>query len=230
MRRLNPLFLAIALSCGSPLAFGEEAAPAASAPADARQHFLTPDELQRMSAAESAGAAKLERWFSDRLQAANYSRLIVDPVVYHPVPTPDAQVSQKTLDDIAAHLTAKQTEKLGSRVSIVTDAAPSTMRLSTAITGVSVKTEGMKPYEVMPAAAVFGLMKNASGNRKQDVKLFIETRLVDASSGELLGVTMREVQGKDLKGKKDALQVDDVAPALAEALDTALQTLSERGF
>lgn len=222
------LLLSCILLCGN--AFAAEPAPAPAAQDATEAHFLSADEIQRTQEIKQEKGPSLHRWLSDKLNAANYPQLMIDPVIYFPEATPTSQVSQETLNRIAAALTDKGREILGTKLKIVDAAGPGTLRISTAITGVSIKTEGMKAYEILPVTAVFGLAKAATGNRKQEVHLFLESRIVDAVSGELLGVTMREVEGKDLKGKKDQLQVDDVAPALTKTLDGNLSTLSERGY
>ncbi len=222
------LLLSSMLLCGNVLA--AEPAPAPAAQDAAEVHFLSADEIQRTQEIKQEKGPSLHRWLSDKLSAANYPQLMVDPVVYFPKATPTDQASQATLDQIATVLTDKGREILGSKLKIVDTAGPGTLRISTAITGVSIKTEGMKAYEILPVTAVFGLAKAATGHRKQEVHLFLESRIVDSVSGELLGVAMREIEGKDLKGKKDQLQVDDVAPAMTRTLDSNLTILSERGY
>ena len=232
MKPLSILILAAALCMAGTRVFAAETAPPAATGAEAAEpeHFLTNEEMQRTTEYKSKDGQVVKRWTADGLSAANYLKLIVEPVVYHPTATPTEQASQETLDQIAAALTNSAREKLGTKLQIVEAAGPGTLRLTTAITGVTIKTEGMKAYEVLPIAAVFGAAKAASGNRKLDVRLYIETRLADSQTDEVLGVTMREVKGEDLKGKKDKLQVEDVEPAFEKALNGALETLSERGF
>ena len=63
-------------------------------------------------------------------------------------------------------------------------------------------------------AAIFGAAKAATGTRNRDVKVFIEVKLVDSQSGELIGAILREAEGEDLKGKKDQLTLDDMRDSL----------------
>lgn len=228
MYRSISLLLGCALLCSNVIA--AEPAAETTAQETAQVHFLSPAEIQRTEEIKQEKGPSLHRWRSDKLNAANYPQLMVDPVIYFPKATPTDQASQETLDQIAATLTDKSREILGSKLKIVDTAGPGTLRISTAITGVSIKAEGVKAYEMLPITAVFSLAKAASGNRKEEVHLFLETRIVDAVSGELLGVSMREIEGKDLKGKKDKLEVEDVSPAMTATLNSSLGTLSEAGY
>jgi hypothetical protein len=232
MNAFTRLILAGALGIGSTLALAAETAPAATAAPEAAEpeHFLTTEEMQKTAEFKTKDGQVVKRWLGDSLSAANYLKLMVDPVVYHPEATPTPQASQETLDKIAAALTDAERKKFGAKLQLVDTAGPGALKLSTAITGVTIKTEGMKPYEVLPIAAVFGAAKAAGGKRDQDVRFFLETRIVDSVSGEVVGVTMREIKGEDLKGKKDTLQVADVVPAFEKALDSGLESLKERGF
>ena len=95
------------------------------------------------------------------------------------------------------------------------------------MTGVAVKTESMKAYEVVPVAAIFGGIKAMSGKRDRDVHVFLEARLVDSQSGELIGAVLRRVAGEDLKGKKDQLTLEDMQGSLDQVSDDAAGALGK---
>jgi hypothetical protein len=64
-----------------------------------------------------------------------------------------------------------------------------------------------------------------SGKRDRDVHVFLEARLVDSQSGELVGAVMRSVAGEDLKGKKDQLTLKDMQDSLDQVSDDAAGAL-----
>ncbi len=84
----------------------------------------------------------------------------------------------------------------------------------------------MKAYEVVPVAAIFGGIKAMSGKRNRDVNVFLEARLVDSQSGELVGAVMRSVAGEDLKGKKVQLTLKDMQDSLDQVSDDAAGALN----
>ena len=161
------------------------------------------------------------RWIGDGLSVSNYQKMIIDPVQLYPKPEPSEQVSEATLADISAYLTKALKTKVGTVMELTDKPGSNVLRMQAAVTGVVVKTEGMKAYEVIPIAAVFGAAKAATGTRDMDVRVRIEARLVDSVSGELQGMMLRVIEGEQLKGKKDQLTLDDVRGSLDNASDDA---------
>jgi hypothetical protein len=159
------------------------------------------------------------RWIGPKLSFANYKSVLVDDVVLYPEPQPNEQVSAETLNEISAYLTERLKAKVGTVLRIVESPGPEVLRLQLALTGVEIKTEGMKAYEVIPVAAIFGAAKAATGTRDRDVYVRGEARLVDSMSGELVGAAMRRVEGEQLKGKRDQLALEDVQENLDEAIE-----------
>lgn len=170
--------------------------------------------------------SKAKRWIGPSLSLANYQKVLIDNVVLYPEPSPGPQVSAETLDKISAYLSEKLKEKVGAVLNLAEEAGPGVMQLQVAVTGVAIKTEGMKVYEVLPVAAIFGGVKAMTGRRDRDVHVFLEARMLDSQTGELIGAAMRRVEGEDLKGKKDQLSLADMQPALDQITDEAASNLS----
>ena len=177
--------------------------------------FLGDDAVyNKLEKVDIEGKSFAMRWIGPKLTPANYTAVLVENVVLYPAPEPTEQVSAETLEQISQYLTKSLREKVGSRVTTTDAAGPGVLTMQAAVTGVLVKTEGMKAYEVLPVAAIFGAAKAATGTRNRDVKVFIEVKLVDSQSGELIGAILREAEGEDLKGKKDQLTLDDMRDSL----------------
>lgn len=174
-----------------------------------------------------ANSGRVRRWIGPKLNTANYRAVLVEDVALYPAPEPTDQVSAQTLEEISRYLSQGLRQKVGSRV-ITTDAAgPGVLRMNAAVTGVLVKTEGMKAYEILPVAAVFGAAKAANGTRDQETRVFIEVKLTDSQSGEMVGAILREAAGKDLEGKKDQLALEDMRDSLDGLTNDAAVHLSD---
>lgn len=200
--------------------------------ADEREYsgFLGADEdYTRLQVVELPGGQEANRWMSPKLNFGNYQKVMIDPVQLYPEPQPGPQVSEGVLQQIRSGLTDRLRSKLGSVVNVADVAGPGVLRIEAAVTGVSVKTEGMKVHEFVPVAAIFGAAKAVTGKRDQDVKVFIEVRMVDSVTGERRGSVVRAIEGEQLKGKEDQLTLaavqdnldtctDDAANAIAVAL------------
>lgn len=167
-----------------------------------------------------------KRWLGPSLNLANFQSVMVEDVQLYPEPKPGPQVSAEVLEQSTQYLTRQLRNKVGSVLNLADAAGPGVLRMETAITGVSVKTEGMKAYEIIPVAALFGAAKAASGKRDRDVLVFVEVRLIDSASDELVGAAMRQIEGEHLKGKKDQLNLDDLKGSLDQATDDASKALS----
>jgi hypothetical protein len=192
--------------------------------ADEPEHsgFLGDDAVYaQLQEVEIRKGDKAMRWIGPALNFSNYQSVLVDDVVLYPEPEPGPQVSAETLEQISEYLSAQLKEKIGGVLKLAEAPGPGVVRIEPAVTGVLIKTEGMKAYEIVPVAAVFGGLKAATGKRDRNVKVFVEARLVDSQSGELLGAVLREVKGEDLKGKKDELTLEDVQENLDTVTDDA---------
>jgi hypothetical protein len=190
--------------------------------------FLGDDSVYaRLETVKLANGGEAKRWLGPSMTFSNYQKVLVDEVIMYPRAEPGPQVSQETLEAIQAYLSDGLRRKVGAAVSLATEPGPGVLRMQTAVTGVAIKTEGMKAYEVLPVAAVFGGLKAASGTRDMDVHVFAEARFVDSQTGELVGAAMRVLEGRDLKGKKDQLQLEDVKDSLDDATDGTSAVLAD---
>ena len=136
-------------------------------------------------------------------------------------------MSTETLDQIRDYLTSALTTKVGTVLNVATEPGPQVLRMQAAITGVQIKTEGMKVYEVLPVAAVFGSLKAVTGNRAREVFVFVEVKFSDSETGEVVGAIVRRIEGKKLKGMKDQLELEDMKENMDSASDDAQAVVGE---
>lgn len=169
--------------------------------------YLGPEIYQRLEDVTVRKGTKVRRWIGPKLSFANYKKVLVEEVIFHPEPAPGPQVSAETLAQVKAYLTEKLTSKIGAVLQITDEPGPDVLRLNVAITGVEVKTEGMKAYEVLPVAAVFGGLSAMVGSRDKEVLVFLEFRVADSETGEVIGAAVRRVQGKKLKNAREQLKL-----------------------
>jgi hypothetical protein len=179
-----------------------------------------PDEIyDQLEQIETNKQIKARRWLGPRLNFANFQTVMVDEVAMCPEPEPNERVSQETIDAINEFTTRVMRDKVAAVLNLSWEPGPGVLRMRTALVGFHIQTEGMKAYEVLPVTAIFGAAKAITGTRDQDVWLFYETRLEDSETGELVGATMRAVNGDQLKGKKDQLSLDDMKESIDAATD-----------
>jgi hypothetical protein len=197
--------------------FADKQSPAAqntTAQKEAEIHksgYLGPDEIyDRLVKTKTKSGKVVYRWKGPKLTKENFNSVLIENIVLYPKPEPTEQVSEDTLKRISAYTTNLLKEKIGAIVPLANEPGPGVLIMEPAITGVIIKTEGMKPYEILPVAAVFGAAKAATGTRAQDVLVQAEIKFIDSTNGELVGAAMRSIEGDKLKGKKDQLAVEDM--------------------
>jgi hypothetical protein len=183
--------------------------------------YLGPDIYAMLEEVEAHEGFKVKRWIGPKLSFANYKKVLVEPVILYPEPEPGPQVSQETLDKVITYLTEKLSDKIGAVLNLSDEPGPDVLRIQAAITGVTVTTEGMKAYEVVPVAAVFGGLKALTGNRNREVIVFLEIKISDSESGEMVGAAVRRIEGEKLAGKREQLELEHLKGNLDSVGDDA---------
>ncbi len=191
-----------------------------------RSGYLGDDIYARLESVEIHEDVTAERWIGPRLSFANFQNVLIDDVIFYPEPETGPQVSEETLQAIRDYITSNLKSKVGKVLKVADAPGPGVLQLQAAITGVEIKTESMKAYEVVPVAAVFGGFKALTGKRDRDVHVFVEVKMLDSQSGEVVGAVVRKIEGQQLKGKKDMLELEDMTDSLDGAADDASNALS----
>jgi hypothetical protein len=83
-----------------------------------------------------------------------------------------------------------------------------------AITGVSSKTQGLKPYELIPVALMAAAVSTASGIRDQEVDIATEANFLDGSDQRVIAQVVRKGTGQPLENDTQKLTVQDVRAVL----------------
>ena len=188
--------------------------------------YLAEDIYPKLEEVEIREDVTAKRWIGPKLNFSNFKSVLIEDVTLYPEPEPGPQVSAETLEAIRSYATEKLTTKVGSVLNVVDEPGPQVLRVQAAITGVEIKTEGMKGYEVVPVAAIFGGFKALTGKRDREVHVFVEVIFSDSETGEVVGAAVRSVEGEHLKGKKDQLELEDMQESLDSATDDAQTVLS----
>lgn len=157
------------------------------------------------------------RYLSPRLGPENYDAVIVEPVVFYPQARPNEQVPQETLATLQSALEDLLRDNISLVVPLTTDPGPRVMRAHLAITGVDVDDEGLRPLEYLPIGFLYAKGSEATGSRTQEVRIYLESKVVDSQSGELLAAGVREITGPDLDNAREQLE----AKQLNKGLDIA---------
>ena len=148
------------------------------------------------------------RWVSADYKASNYGSVYIEKPVFYPAPTPSAQVSQATLDQVANYLHQSMRRELQSRMTVVDQPNADSLVL------VSVSTEGLKPYEVIPIALVLAAANTAAGTRDKNTEIYVELEALDGRTSQPMVRVVRKGHGLELENDSEQLSLATLRPAL----------------
>ncbi|RJG18391.1 DUF3313 domain-containing protein [Alcanivorax profundi] len=187
--------------------------------------FLSQEYYSQLQSVTSPDDQVVFRYISPDFNANDYSHAIVEKVVAYPEPQPTEQVSMKTLVDIQNSITNVIRTGVGNVLEITDKPGKGTLRMETAITGVNVSDKSLAAYEYIPTALVAVELTKVAGIRDQEIRLYLETRVTDTYTGELMGAGIRELTGENLNNARQKLGVDDFDQALVVASEDLLSIL-----
>jgi hypothetical protein len=163
------------------------------------------------------------RYVNPKLKPGAYQAVMLDPTQYYPAPKATEQVSASTLTDISNYLDKGLQDKLGAKVTLVSEPGPGVLRIRPAITAVAPQTVGLKPYQVIPIAFI---ITSAKG-RGKEAAISVEFDVVDSVTGERMGASVRKGIGAKLASDKAPLSLRDVQPLLDKWIDTGASFVAE---
>jgi hypothetical protein len=171
-------------------------------------------DYSQLKPSESASGEPTLRWISPDYKSSQYHDVLYTPVVFYPTARPTARVSQQTLDQIRSYTDIQLKGAIATRLPLVNQASPHTLKVRAAITAVSAENEGVQFYEVVPITAVVASTMAASGHRTQNSELFLEIEASDAVTGKPLIRVVRKAFGKTVSNSTTPITFDDLKPGI----------------
>ncbi|MBA1245232.1 DUF3313 domain-containing protein [Pseudomonas japonica] len=171
-------------------------------------------DYSHLKEAKSATGVSVTRWIDPQAKVADYNSVYVEPSQLYPKPQPTAQISLATLQGITQYYDQALKRELGASLPVVAAPGPGTLVVRPAITGVSSKTEGFQPYEVLPIALVASAVNTAAGGRDQTTTVATEVVFLDGGTNKVVAQVVRKGTGKNLENSKAAMTVEDAKPVL----------------
>jgi len=191
----------------------------ASQQMDANQFsgFISQKYYSQLKTVEIPSKQTSYRYLSPNFNPADYSQVMIDPVIAFPKPQATEQVSLGTVRALQEKMTVLLEESFAEILPITKMTKPGVLRVQTAISGVNLSNKALAVYQYIPIALVAASINTAAGGRDQEVKLYIEMQVVDAQSNEVLAVGVREILGEDLETAKSKLEASQLNEGLAVA-------------
>ncbi|WP_434557428.1 DUF3313 domain-containing protein [Pseudomonas sp. Z4-20] len=167
-------------------------------------------DYSRLKEEKSPSGAEVMRWVDPDIDLAKYSSIYIEPTQLYPKPQPTVKIPSATLAGITSYYDQALKREAGKSLPLATSPGPGVLVVRAAITAVSSKTEGLKPYEVIPIALVAAAVSTASGIRDQETTLGTEAVFLDGGNNAVVAQVVRKGTGKPLSNEAQVMKPDDV--------------------
>ncbi|AJR09284.1 DUF3313 domain-containing protein [Photobacterium gaetbulicola] len=210
MRGLVLMCCLVAVGCSSRLPTEEERAVSQAA-----------SRRQLVEVSYVADANGLQ-WVSPDLELSDYQQVMVEPVKLHPRTQAVHQISPAVLTRVSQRLQHRLEQELAAGVPVVDKTGPKTAILRVEITRASTDMEDLKITEILPYGALIGGTKALLGTRDRNVRLLVESQLVDSLSDDILAERVSVLLAKDvLENDREMLRFEQIQ----ETVDTFTQDI-----
>ncbi|MDZ3993083.1 DUF3313 domain-containing protein [Pseudomonas sp. Teo4] len=187
-------------------------------------------DYSKLKEDKSPSGAAVMRWIKPGIDASQFSSVYVEPSQFYPKPQPTEKIPQQTLTGITQYYDQALKTQFSKALPLATSPGPGVLVVRPAITGVSAKTKGLRPYEVIPIALVAAGISTATGIRDQDTSVATEAAFIDGRSNEVVAEVVRKGAGTDLENSSQVMQAKDARVVLdgwARDMVNAFQALKK---
>ncbi|AXP03499.1 MULTISPECIES: DUF3313 domain-containing protein [Pseudomonas] len=167
-------------------------------------------DYSRLKEEKSPSGAEVMRWVDPKIDPGKYTHLYIEPTQLYPKPQPTVKIPAATLYGITAYYDQALKREAGKSLPLATSPGPGVLVMRAAITAVGSKTEGLKPYEVIPIALVAAAVSTASGIRDQETTLGTEAVFIDGGNNAVVAQVVRKGTGKPLSNESQVMKPEDV--------------------
>ncbi|WAB96105.1 MULTISPECIES: DUF3313 domain-containing protein [Pseudomonas] len=171
-------------------------------------------DYSKLKEEKSPSGAEVMRWIKPGITANQFTSVYIEPSQFYPKPQPTAKIPQQTLQGITQYYDQALKNQFSTVLPLATSPGPGVLVVRPAITGVSAKTKGLRPYEVIPIALVAAGISTATGIRDQDTSVATEAAFIDGNSNEVVAQVVRKGAGTELDNASQVMQATDARAVL----------------
>lgn len=164
----------------------------------------------KLQEAKSPSGVEVMRWVDPKLNLGRYTAVYIEPTQFYPQPQATTKIPQATLNGIKAYYNEALKRELSKSMPLANGPGPGTIVVRAAITAVSSKAEGLKPYELIPIALVAAAVNTASGGRDEETTLGTEAVFLDGDTNQVVAQVVRKGTGKELENDAQVMKPADV--------------------
>jgi len=187
-----------------------------------RSGFL--GDYSKLAPEKDAMGEPVLRYVSPKLAPGAYTKVLIDPVQFHPAPQPSESVDESTLTAIRNYIDKGLRDGMSAKIPLASGPGPGVIRIRPAITAVASETTDLKPYQYIPIAFI---VTSAVGRSKQ-AAIQMEIEAIDSVTSERLGAAVRQGAGAKLESNEQKLTLEHVRPLLDKWIATGSAFSAER--
>ncbi|AQS37330.1 Protein of unknown function (DUF3313) [Shewanella psychrophila] len=120
------------------------------------------------------------QWVSKSIVPHYYKALLVPKVELKRDSTQDKQIPESVLEKLANEITGHLRQEISPSMKLVDKAGENVAQVNIRISRATTEPEDLKLTEIIPIGAVIGSVKMALGTRDKNVRIIIETQIVDS--------------------------------------------------
>lgn len=175
--------------------------------------------------AKSPEGTKAYRYVKFDFDPLMYSAVIIDPVIINQAEV-DEKITPEIIEQTRAALDASIRDRVGqSKLKIAHESSEGVLRVSVAISGADLESEGFKPRNILPISAAIKAASYAMGKEKKAPVLLVESKVTDSKSGDIMRAGMVTISGEAFR---DQAQTADEFKRLAQRIVSLAMDNSER--
>jgi hypothetical protein len=186
-------------------------------------------DYSQLQSTKDANGNPVRTWINPKFNKTNYQKILIEKVSYYPEPKGSDQVSDQALSDIQAYMDTQLRTVALAGIPQTSDAGPGVARVKLAITAVDTSATALKPWQIIPAALVIQGAAAATGNRKRNAELHVESLITDSVSNEPLAMSVRAAKGVTVPNSRTQVtletvkgQIDSWAKGVASLVEKTL--------
>jgi len=174
---------------------------------------------------KSPDGIKVYRYTKFDFDPLMYNAVIIEPVIINQS-VADDKVTPEIVEKTRAALDASIRDRVGqSELKMAHEPASGVLRVSVAISGAELESEGFKPRNILPISAALKAASYALGKEKKTPVLLVESKITDSESGVLLRAGMITISGEAFR---DEAKIGEEFQSLAQKIVKLAMENSER--
>lgn len=165
-----------------------------------------------LQAKETEDDSQMSVWIDSDIDKSKYQKVYIEPVVFYPKqPTLD-QASPEVLDQVKVYFNDMMKKELGSAFELTNKPGANTLKVEVAISAIAIDEKSLKAYQYIPIAFIGTVVTGNLNN--MSVKMQVEAKISDATSGDLIAAAVKRGEGEKLKNAETQLTIDNLSPLI----------------